>query len=295
MSTNNKSNTRKYKKSLWGEFTFLSGGLLAGFVVLCILSIVLYVYMSIPTSKKVVVQDDAEIFTSSQIDELESMAKKLCKSKDINVVIITTRDKKDSLRSSKYKYSNSDEDCNKFAADYYADKCMPHKLRDNSGICIFIDLSIDEPGMRYFRMFTNGTAYYAVSNEDCDNIFRRQKGLLAECQYYDALENVFDDLEDYCFSGFGFVTFICLICPILVSLLACAVGFRKGKLDPAPKYKEYLENTANVRDSETFLRQKVIVTYDSDSSGGGGGFSGGGGGGFSGGGGGHSGGGGGRF
>ena len=73
MSTNNKSNTRKFKKSMWGEFTFLSGGVLAGFIVLCILSVALYVYMSIPTPKKVIVQDDADIFTSSEIDDLESL------------------------------------------------------------------------------------------------------------------------------------------------------------------------------------------------------------------------------
>ncbi|SCW69744.1 Uncharacterized membrane protein YgcG, contains a TPM-fold domain [Ruminococcaceae bacterium YRB3002] len=278
------------KRSMFGEFSLLSGGMLAGVIALCVLSIALYIYLSLPISKKVVVDDKADIFSSSELDDIEAAAKKLSKAKDINVVLITTRDKNHDLKSS-YKYSDSDEDCNKFAHDYYYDKAAPHKLRDNSGICILVDLSIDEPGMRYFRLFTNGTAYYAVSNEDCDRIFRNYRGELAECEYYTAISGVLKDLGKYSFTSYGFVTFFCLIGPALLALLICFAGLRKGKLDKAPQYKEYLSESEGVQANENFLRQKVVVTYDSDSSSGGGGFSGGGGGG----GGGHSGGGGGRF
>ncbi len=287
-------NKAKNKKSMWGEFSLLSSGMLAGLIALCILSVIFYAYMSASTPKKVVVTDNAGIFTKAEENELETAAKRLSKSKDINVVIITTRDKNEDLKQRFGRYTDSDEDCNQFAKDYYDSKCVTHQLRDNSGICILIDLTIDEPGMRYFRMYTNGTAYFAVSNEECDRIFRTYKSELTEGQYFDALSNVLRDLKNYDFSSLGFVTFICLIVPMIITLIACSIVLRKGKLDPAPKYKEYLEGTQNVDTKESFLRQKVVVTYDSSSSGGGGGFSGGGGGGFSGGGG-HSGGGGGRF
>ena len=159
--------------------------------------------------------------------------------------------------------------------------------------------------MRYFRMFTNGTAYFAVSNDECDSIFRRYKAQLSDEKYFDSIAGVLQDLKRYDFNSFGFVTLICLGIPFGIALLITLAGLRKGRLDAAPKYKEYLEGATDVAATEKFLRQKVVVHYDSDSSGGGGGgfssggFSGGGGGGggFSGGGGGggHSGGGGGRF
>ena len=280
---------------MFGEFSLLSTGMLIGLIALCVLSMVFYVYMSMSTPKKVVVDDNAGIFTKQEIKTLETAAKKLSKSKDINVVIVTTRDKNADLKGG--RYTDSDEDCNQFAKDYYDSKCVTHQLRDNSGICILIDLTIDEPGMRYFRMYTNGTAYFAVSNEECDSIFRSYKAELTAGEYSEALNLVFDRLHHYSFSSLAFVTFICLILPMLFAFIISFLSLRKGKLDPAPQYKEYLEGTNQVESNENFLKQKVVVTYDSDSSSGGGGFSGGGGGGFSGGGGGggHSGGGGGRF
>ena len=297
MSTNKTTNnSKKNNKSMWGEFSLLSTGMLVALVALCVLSTIFYIYMSMSTPKKVVVTDSAGIFTKDEEKELEAAAKKLSKAKDINVVIITTRDKNDDLKNKFSRYTDSDEDCNQFAKDYYDSKCVTHQLRDNSGICILVDLTIDEPGMRYFRMYTNGTAYFAVSNDECDSIFRRYKSQLSEEEYFDAISSVLGDLNHYSFSSFGFVTFICLILPMGFALIVCGIALRKGKLDPAPKYKEYLEGTDQVKSEEEFLRQKVVVTYDSDSSsGGGGGFSGGGGGFSGGGGGGHSGGGGGRF
>ena len=302
MSENGKA---KVKKSMWGEFTLLSTGVLIIFIVLCILSVGLYLFLSIPTPKKVVVDDHAGIFTTDEEVMLTDYAQKLKKDKDINVIIVTTRNKNKDI-DSYTRYTDSDEDCNRFAADYYAQECQAIRIRDNSGICILVDLTIDRAGMRYFRMFTNGTAYFAVSNDECDYIFRRYKAQLSDEKYYDSIAGVLQDLRKYDFNSFGYVSLVCLGVPFIIALLITLAGLRKGRLDAAPKYKEYLEGATDVAAHETFLRQKVVVTYDSDSSGGGGGFSGGGGGGFSGGGGGgfsggggggggHSGGGGGRF
>jgi hypothetical protein len=300
MSENRKT---KVKKSMWGEFTLMSTGVLILFIVLCILSVALYVFLSIPTPKKVVVDDHAGIFTTEEERELEGYAETLKKEKDINVIIVTTRNKNNDI-DSYMRYTDSDEDCNQFAADYYAQECQALKIRDNSGVCILVDLTIDKAGMRYFRMFTNGTAYFAVSNSECDAIFRRYKAQLSDEKYFDSIAGVLQDLRRYDFSSFAHVSLICLGVPFIIALLVTLAALRKGRLDAAPKYKEYLEGATGVNVSERFLRQKVVVRYDSESSGGGGGggggfhSGGGGGGGFSGGGGGgggHSGGGGGRF
>ena len=295
MSSDNKV---KIKRSMWGEFSLLSTGMTIALIALCIASVAFYIYLSTAPAKKVYIDDNAATFTSDEIDALTEAAKKLSKSKDINVVVVTTRDKNADL-SDKGHYTNSDADCDKFAADYYKYKCVSNTLRDNSGICILIDLEIDEPGMRYFRLFTNGSAYFAVSNTECDRIFRTYKQQLSDGDYSGAIINVFGKLEDYSFSGFGYIFAICLVAPFILALIVCLIVLRKGKLDAAPKYKEYLEGAQNTNTDSKFLRQRVVVSYDSDSSGGGGGFHGGGGGGHSGGGGGggggHSGGGGGRF
>lgn len=299
MSNNSK---KPVKKSMWGEFTLMSTGMTIAIAVLCLVSIGLYIFMSVPPAKKVVIDDHANTFTADEIAELEAAAKELQKAKDINVVIVTTRNKNGDIKGSRH-YTNSDGDCNQFAADYYKDKCAKNTLRDNSGICILIDLEIDEPGMRYFRLFTNGSAYFAVSNSECDRIFRTYKQQLSDGDYSGAIVNVLGKLGDYSFSGFGYVTLVCVGIPLFFAAIICLIALRKGKLDAAPKYKEYLEGATGTESSEKFLRQRVVVTYHTESSGGGGGGGyhggGGGGGGHSGGGGGggggHSGGGGGRF
>ena len=112
-ASNNSSgkNVKKEKRSMWGEFSLLSTGMLTGLIVLCVLSIALYVYMSVPTQKKVVITDNAGIFSKSEEKDLEAAAKKLSKEKNINVVVITTRDKNSDLKNKYSKYTDSDEDC----------------------------------------------------------------------------------------------------------------------------------------------------------------------------------------
>ena len=291
---------KKVKRSMWGEFSLLSSGMLTALIIMCILCIAGYIFMAIPPSKKVVIDDNMDLFTTSELKDIKAAATKLSKANNLNVVVVTTNDKNHDLKSS-YKYSNSDDDCNRFAADYYKAKCVDHTLKDNSGFLILIDLTIDEPGERYIRIFSNGSAYYSVSNDTCVSILYSFREDLQDKKYAESVEGIFGRLGNYSYRNFGMTALISIFVPALISLLISALALRKGKLDPAPKYQQYLEGKGDLEKSETFLRQKVIVTYDSDSSGGGGGggggFSGGGGGGgFSGGGGGgHSGGGGMRF
>ncbi|MBR2523726.1 MAG: TPM domain-containing protein [Clostridiales bacterium] len=286
---------KKIKKSIWGEFSLLSAGMLTALIAGAVLCIVFYVFMMIPPAKKVVIEDNAGIFSKDEMEDLESAAKKFSKSNNLNFVIVTTRDKNEDLKGHS-KYSNSDEDCNRFAADYYKDKCVTNTLKDNSGFCVLIDLTVDEPGERYIRLFTNGSAYYSVDNEKCVDILWNNRDVLQDGDYAGGVQGVIKDLSRYDYENYGLIMIFAMFGPMIMAVIVCAVALRKGKLDKAPKYKEYLEGADSVVSDEKFLRQKVTVSYDSDSSSGGGGFSGGGGG-FSGGGGGggHSGGGGMRF
>ena len=271
------------KISLFGEMSLMSVTASIMLAVLVAACVAFYAFMSTSPKKKVRVDDNAGIFTSSQERDLQDLAEELSDDKDINVIIVTTRDKGRG-------YSNSDEDCAEYAGDYYADCCIKTSLVNNSGICIFIDLTIDEPGQRFFWIYTYGTAYFAIDDDECTDLFRSQKNRLSEGDYYGALVNIFDDLEDYDYESVAPMTFFCLIIPALLSLFITWIVTSPRSLDKRPASKNYSTRGEGLG---LKLSDKVVKTrkirHESSS---GGGFSGGG---FSGGGGGHSGGGGGRF
>ena len=287
MSRNKASDKKKKqqegKVSFFGEMSMLSVTATIGLVALVILCVAFYAFMSSSPSKKIRVDDDAGIFTRSQIGDLEDMARQLSRRKDINVVIVTTRDKGRG-------YSNSDEDCERFAADYYKKACIKTSLVNNSGICILIDLTIDEPGQRFFWLYTYGTAYFAVSDDECMSLFRSQKSLLSDGQYYDALENILDDLDGYDYRNTSSVTFFCLIIPAGLAFVITLICTASKGLDKKPQAKQYKtpESSLELSDKVTSVKRIYNPPSSSSGGGGGGGFSGGGGGG-------HSGGGGGRF
>lgn len=279
--TNNKPANNKI--SLFGEMSMMSVAAIVCLIILVIGCVAFYLYMSSSPKKHVVVDDDARIFTSEQEDELEELAQRLSKNEDINVVIVTTRDKGRG-------YTNSDEDCAEFAADYYAKTCIKTSLVNNSGICILIDLTLDRPGERFFWIYTYGTAYFAIGDDECTSMFQRQRNELSEGNYYEALENIFDDLEDYDYESVAVMSFFCLIIPAVLSLFITWLCTTPLGLDKKPESKQYEIQGSGIKLTDSVTRTRKIKH---ESSSGGGGFSGGGGG-FSGGGG-HSGGGGGRF
>lgn len=282
MSNTKKDSKGSNKISFFGELSMMSIMGTAGLIALVIACFAFYGFMSSSPSKKVRVDDDADIFTSREISELEDMAERLSRAEDINVVIVTTRDKGRG-------YSNSDEDCAKFAGDYYSRTCIKTSLVNNSGICILIDLTLDSPGNRFFWIYTYGTAYFAIDDDECYELFSSQRNLLGNEEYFDAISNIMDDLRDYNYESTALVTFFCLIIPAGLALLITAIATTPRSLDKKPESKFY-----QTPDSSIVLNDRVTKTrkirHESSS---GGGYSGGGG--FSGGGGGHSGGGGGRF
>lgn len=278
MSTSKKNNN---KISLFGEMSMMSVTASILLILLVVACVAFYIFMSSSPKKKVRVDDDAQIFTSSEERELQELAEDLSEDKDINVIIVTTRDKGRG-------YSNSDEDCARYAGDYYADACIKTSLVNNSGICIFIDLTIDEPGQRFFWIYTYGTAYFAIDDDECTSLFQSQRSRLSEGDYYGALTRIFDDLEDYDYESVAPMTFFCLIIPAILSLFITWVATSPKGLDKKPASKNYMIPCEGLKLSDKVTKTRKI-RHESSS---GGGYSGGG---FSGGGGGHSGGGGGRF
>ncbi|MBR5387430.1 MAG: TPM domain-containing protein [Clostridiales bacterium] len=279
-STEKKKNN---KVSIFGEM-----GMMSFTAIVCMIAVVLgcvafYLFMSSSPKKHVIVDDEADIFTNAEENELERLASSLSKEEDINVVIVTTRDKGRG-------YTNSDEDCARYAGDYYADKCIKTSLVNNSGICIFIDLTIDEPGQRFFWIYTYGTAYFAIDDDECYHLFNQQRQQLSDADYFGALENIFGKLDDYDYESVSSMVFFTLLIPALLSFLITWLCTSPKGLDKKPKSKVYEAASEGMDFNDKLVRTRKI--RHESSGGGGGGFSGGGGG-F--GGGGHSGGGGGRF
>ena len=277
------------KLSVLSELNGASIGVGIALICIIIAGIVFYVFMNLSPKKTVKVVDDADLFTSEEFDNIEDAAKKLSKEKDINVVIVTTKDKGS-------KYSNSDADEKRFAEDYYMKSVKTVPLQNNSGVCILIDITLDYKGGRFFWLYTYGTAHFAVSDDECMSLFRKHLDELGSGEYGTAVEGITKELDNYSYQSYGAIVFFTIFLPLGLSVLGTNVATPKRRLDKVPFIGTYSQPGANVVDkTDSFLKKKVIHLESTSS--GGGGFSGGGGGGFSGGGGGggFSGGGGGRF
>jgi len=276
------------KLSVLSELNGASISVGIGLLVIIILSIAFYIFMNLSPAKTVKVVDDAELFTSEEIDDIKDAAKKLSKDKDISVVIVTTNNKGK-------KYTNSDEDEKRFAEDFYMENVKTVPLQNNSGVCILIDVTLDYQGGRFFWLYTYGTAHFAVSDDECYSLFRKYLSELGSGEYGTAVEGITIDLGQYSYQSYGAIVFFTIIIPIGLSLIVTGIASPKRRLDKLPAISTYSVAGSNKVDkSDKFIKKKVI--HHESSSSGGGGFSGGGGGGFSGGGGGgFSGGGGGRF
>lgn len=300
MSTNTKTKTTPAKKntkkntkqpvkkntvSFWSELKSMQVGAIILVFLLVILCGIIYYFMNVSPKKITIVEDGADIFTSSEEKELKSIADALSKDKDINVLIVTTRDKGPD-------YGQSGEERARFAADYYAEHAISSSLRNNSGICYLIDLSTDEPGMRFFWLYTFGTSYYAMDDDEVQSLFVKHKKELSAEKYYDVTLDFFEDLKGYEYENLAYVLIITLFLPAIVAWIMARLISGGKALDPVPIGNTYLRAKQNIEAKDVMIKQTKTYHPPSSSSGSsGGGFSGGGGGG----GGGHSGGGGGFF
>jgi len=279
----NQAKDKGPRLSVLSELNGASIGVGIGLICIIIASIVFYVFMNLSPKKTVEVIDDADLFTSEEIDDITDAAKKLSKEKDINVVIVTTNDKGS-------RYSNSDEDEKRFAEDFYMDHVKTVPLQNNSGVCILIDVTLDYQGGRFFWLYTYGTAHFAVSDDECYALFRSHLSELGDGQYGTAVEGITKSLNDYSYQSYGAIVFFTIIIPVGMSFVITGFASPRRRLDKVPAISVYPHTGTNFVEKHDTFKSKQVIHHESSSgggfSGGGGGFSGGGGGGFSGGGGG---------
>jgi uncharacterized membrane protein YgcG len=267
--------------SIFGEFSILSFGIIAGVVALAAFSVVLYFGLMQTPTKSIVIEDKADLLTKSEEKDIKNLAEDLSEKRQINVVIVTTDRKGD-------QYDIGDAGSEQFAADKYRDLPKRTQFRDNSGVLMLIDME-----NRYVYIYTYGTAHAAVTNEECVAITDSVVPALQSQQYADAMESMIGQISDNDFFSFALVMVYVLLIggPLLiVALVLLAVSHNK-RSKITTTFATYLDN-ANCRDNgdqDIFNHKTVTVTTVSSSSGGGfgGGGGGGGGGGRSGGGGSH--------
>ncbi len=283
----NQSQEKSPKLSVLSELNGTSIGVGIGLICIIIASVIFYVFMNLSPAKTVKVIDDADLFTSQELEDITNSAKKLSKDKDINVVIVTTNNKGK-------KYTNSDEDEKRFAEDFYMENVKTVPLQNNSGVCILIDVTLDYQGGRFFWLYTYGTAHFAVDDDDCYSLFRKYFSQLGSGEYGTAVNGITNDLGKFSYQSYGAIVFFTIIIPVGLSFAVTAIASPKRRLDKLPAISTYSIPGSNIVEKNDIFKSKKVIHHTSSS--GGGGFSGGGGGGFSGGGGGgFSGGGGGRF
>ena len=284
----NQNGEKSPKLSVLSELNGASIGVGIGLISIIIASLVFYIFMNLSPAKTVKVIDDANLFTSTELEDITKSAKKLSKEKDINVVIVTTKDKGK-------KYTNSDEDEKRFAEDFYMENVKTVPLQNNSGVCILIDVTLDYQGGRFFWLYTYGTAHFAVDDDNCYSLFRKYLSELGSGEYGTAVNGITNDLMKYSYQSYAAIVFFTIIIPIGLSFAVTGMASPRRRLDKMPAISTYSIPGSNRVEKQDTFKSKKVIHHTSDS--GGGGFSGGGGGGFSGGGGGggFSGGGGGRF
>lgn len=279
---------KKTKISFWAELKTQQLGMMILIIAGIIACGFIYVLMNMSPEKMTLVEDGADIYTPAEEENLRKIADELSAEKDINVIIVTTRDKGPD-------YGQSREERSRFAEDFYKDHAIKTSLVNNSGICYLIDLSMDEPGKRFMWLFTFGTSYYAMDDEEVQDLFVRHTEEFKSENYYDATVKYFDDLKDYEYENLAYIVIFTLIIPAVVAWLIARHQSGGKKLDPVPIGKTYLKAQKSIEKTDEMIKQTKKYDPPSDSGGGGsssgsysggGGFSGGGGGGHSGGGGG---------
>ena len=190
----NTENLSSVRKSLWGELNATSTVAIVVMVAIIIASITAFIFMCIKPAKHVYVLDDADVFSGVERQKLEELAQELKEECDVNVVIATTRNN---------PKGTSDSACKKYAEEIYQNHCISTPLQDNSGFCLYIDLTVDKPGSRFFWLYTYGTAYYSVSDEECQKLFSAHRDELSNEYYYEAITGIMRRLTNTDFHSSG--------------------------------------------------------------------------------------------
>ena len=247
-------------------------------------SILLYLFMLKVPDKRVVIDDQMGLFSEQELAVLEEAAEELSNKHNINVAIVATNDKG-------YKYGNNESGERDYADDYYRETFRSNPLQDNSGFVFLVDLTYTSLGMRYFYIYTYGTAHYTVSNSEVEKIVRNHEDDLVEGRYASAFSGMIDDLDarDYTSPGLIITWVMLLLVPLIVAIVFYLRFFKTKSLDDYPKSETFLNGKLckSVETKDTFVsmmttKVKRSPNYSGGNHGGignlgGGGFSGGGG------------------
>ena len=274
----NSSGNTKFLSELRGASIIVTIVLIS----LLALSVGLYAYMQKTPPKHVIIDDQMDLFTSSELDEIEELANELSEERNQNVAVVVTDDKG-------WEYSDDDDGYQAYVDDYYSENFIDTPFQDNSGFIIFLDLTNMDVGGKYFYIYTYGTAFYSASDAEVTDIFEQHKPELRQGKYSSVVCSVLSELtnKDYDFGSIIISGAIMVIVPLLIVVLFYFFAFKPKKLDAYPDGAVYLNagKCGKMEATDAFVNRSVTVVHHSSSSSGGGG--GGGGAGHSGGGGGH--------
>ena len=249
-----------------------------------------YLFMLKVPDKKVVIADQMGLFADYELDAIEKAAEDLSSKHNLNVAIVTTNYKGDDYTNNEYGYQ-------KYVDDFYRENFRSNPLQDNSGFVLFVDLTHNREGSRYFYIYTYGMAFYSLSNSAAKGIVEDHMRALTKEDYVSAFCGIIDDLDARNYSSVGLILtwVMLLLVPLVVAVIFYLRFFKKKPLDEYPKSDTYLYGKLckSVESKDTFVNMMTTSVRRSRGFGRGTGIGGGIGGGFGGGGfGGHSGGGG---
>lgn len=227
-------------------------------------------YTNPETGYRVVIEDDAELLTSSERNDLAAVMEEITEYGNV-------------------AFKTIDE--NNYSTDFYADKFYHNTFDKDSGVLFLIDMD-----NRNIWIFSDGRIYKTVTKSYADTVTDNVYRYASRAEYYTCAEQVFEQITSLLrgqkiaqpmkyISNFLLAASLALLINFVVMNAMTKVK-RPGKEELLKSVEKKFSST---KAEATFINKtKVYDPVSDSSSGGGGGGSSGGGGGSSGGGGGHS-------
>jgi uncharacterized membrane protein YgcG len=246
----------KYRISAFSDFSALSAVLIVVVIIATLFSLALYIWMAVPPGKVYRLDDQAGIFSETERDELLSLMKSIRRDKDINVMVVTVTDK-----GSDYQKQDESESI-RYAQDRFKELSRFEKLRDNSGVLIFLELDGD---YRFFYIVTFGTAKASITNSECDAIYKRQLSSLTSGDYQQAVQKSLVEISKHNFTSvlliLTYVTFI--IAPFLIVIPIIRLIARKKRSQITVNAATYLDKDAPNMIKKTDIFSSMESSNDS--------------------------------
>lgn len=232
-----KKDNSEYSVSGLSEFSALTKVMTIIVIIATLASLALYIWMAIPPVKVHRLDDQAGIFSEEESEELLAQMKDIKKEKDINVVVVTVSDK-----GPEYQRKDESESI-RYAEDRFKELSRFEKLRDNSGVLIFIELDGD---YHFFYIVTFGTAKASITNSECDAIYKRHIAWLTSAYYLKAVQGSLSEISDHDFtSGLLILTYAAfIIVPILIVIPILRLVVRRKRDQITVDESTYLDPDA---------------------------------------------------